>query len=198
MRNRVAIVTASSTGIGKAVVERLGEQGCRVIVSSRKKENIDKTVQELKSKGIEASGIVCHVGKREDRINLIKETIEIYGRIDYLVLNAAVSTHMGDFFEATEEQIRKMWDVNFLASYLLVKEALPYLRKQQGSSIVILSSYTGYEFSQMIGHYALTKTALLGLTKALSRELLGDNIRVNGVVPGLIKTEFSGSLWKNG
>lgn len=75
---------------------------------------------------------------------------------------------------------------------------MPYLRKQPGSSIVILSSYTGYEMSQMIGHYALTKTALLGLTKMLARELHEDQIRVNGAVPGLIKTEFSGQLWKNG
>lgn len=81
-----------------------------------------------------------------------------------------------------------MWEVNFMATFFLIKEALPYLRKQPGSSVVIISSYTGYEMSQMIGHYALTKTALLGLTKALAAELLQEQIRVNCAVPGLIKT----------
>lgn len=91
-----------------------------------------------------------------------------------------------------------MWDINYMATFFLLKEALPYLRKQPGSSVVILSSYAGYEMSQVIGHYALTKTALLGLTKQLATHLLDDQIRVNGVAPGLIKTEFSGTLWKNG
>lgn len=76
---------------------------------------------------------------------------------------------MGDFFEATEDQIKKMWDVNYMATFFLVKEALPYLRKQPGAAVVILSSYTGYEMSNLIGHYALTKTALLGLTKMLAK-----------------------------
>lgn len=76
---------------------------------------------------------------------------------------------MGNFFEATEDQLKKMWDINLVASFMLVREALPYLKKQPGASIVILSSYSGYEFSNVIGHYAITKTALIGLSKNLAK-----------------------------
>lgn len=198
MKGKVAIVTASSTGIGKGVVFRLAEEGCAVVVSSRNQKHVDATVSELQKKGYEALGVVCHVGKKEDRENLIQKTLEKYGRIDYFVANAAVSTHMGSFFEANEKQVMKMWEINYLATFMFIKEVVPHLAKQPDSAIVVLSSYTGYELSNMIGHYAVTKTALLGLVKLLAAELQEQGIRVNGVAPGLIKTEFSKELWKHG
>ena len=91
-----------------------------------------------------------------------------------------------------------MWDINLISSYLLVREALPYLQKQPGSSIVILSSYTGYSGSNMIGHYGITKTALIALAKTLAKELHNDEIRVNSIAPDLIKTDFSKALWEGG
>jgi NAD(P)-dependent dehydrogenase (short-subunit alcohol dehydrogenase family) len=84
------------------------------------------------------------------------------------VTNAAVSTHVGDFFDISPEQYQKMWDVNYTSTFLLVKEALPYLQKQPGSAIIITSSESAYKPTPLIGHYALTKTALLGLTKTLA------------------------------
>ncbi len=91
-----------------------------------------------------------------------------------------------------------MWDINFKSTFFLVQEALPHLRKQKGSSIVILASYAAYDLPPLIGHYAITKTALVALTKLLAKQLLDDQIRVNCVCPGLIKTKFSSSLWANG
>ena len=95
--------------------------------------------------------------------------MEKYGRIDYVVANAAISTQMGNFLDAEEDQIMKMWQVNFLSTFLLIKEAIPHLKKQVGSSILILSSYTAYEPSQVLGHYAITKTALISMTKILAK-----------------------------
>ena len=89
-----------------------------------------------------------------------------------------------------------MWDINFTSTFLLIQEALPHLRKQKDSGIVILSSYTAYERPALIGHYAITKTALIALTKLLAKELMDDNIRVNAIAPGLIKTKFSSLLWE--
>lgn len=80
----------------------MAKDGCRVVVSSRKKENIDKTVAEIVKAGGEAIGVVCHVGKKEDRSRLVAETVRAYGGVDYLVCNAAVSTHVGNFLDATE------------------------------------------------------------------------------------------------
>ena len=136
------------------------------------------------------------MGKPEDRTNLINKTVEKFGRIDYIVANAAVSTHMGSLFDIEEKQLKKMWDINYFSTFFLIQEAIPHLKKQQNSSIVLISSYTAYEVSTIIGHYSITKTAMLGLTKALAKVLVEDNIRVNAVIPGLIKTNFSGALWK--
>ena len=106
---------------------------------------------------------------------------------------------MGGFFDAEEKQIVKMWEINYFATYFLIRDMVPHLKKQPGSAILIVSSYLGYELMpNPIGHYGLTKTALLGLTKVLAKELLDDEIRVNGICPGIIKTEFSKELWKNG
>lgn len=129
---------------------------------------------------------------------MIKETIDKYGAINYLVPNAAVSTQMGNFLEAKEDQIQKMWDINFKSTFFLIQEALPHLRKHKDSSIVILASYAAYDLPSIIGHYAITKTALVALTKILAKELQDDDIRVNCVCPGLIKTKFSHSLWSQG
>ena len=197
MKDKVAIVTASSTGIGKAIIKRLGEERCKVVISSRNQEHVDKAVKEMIDAGIEAFGLVCHVGKQEDRQNLIKATIQRYGRIDYLVLNAAISVHMGTSLEINEKQLRKLWEINYLSTFFLVQECAPYLRKQPNSSIVIISSYTAYEPPNFIGHYGVTKTALAALTKLLAKDFMDDGIRVNGVAPGLIRTNFSEVLWKN-
>ena len=121
LSGKVAIITASSTGIGKGIAESLGKAGVKVVISSRSKKNVDETVSELKAKGYEAFGVVCHVGKKEDRTKLIDQTIKKYGKINFLVPNAAVSTQLGSFLEGTEEQIQKMWDVNFKSTFFLVQ-----------------------------------------------------------------------------
>ena len=198
MKGKVAIITASSTGIGKGIAFQLAAQGVKVIVSSRDRKNIDATVDELQNKGYEAYGIVCHVGKKEDRSKLINETLQKYGQIDYLVPNAAVSTHMGTFIDANDVQIQKMLDINYKSTFFLIQEALPHLRKQKDSAIAILASYAAYDLPATIGHYSITKTMLVAMTKILAKDLLDDGIRVNCVCPGLIKTGFSSALWSHG
>ena len=129
---------------------------------------------------------------------MINETIEKYGKIDYLVPNAAVSTQMGQFIEARDDQIQKMLEINYKSTFFLIQEALPHLKKQKDSAIVILASYAAYDLPSLIGHYAITKTMLVAMTKILARELMDDEIRVNCVCPGLIKTNFSSALWSQG
>jgi dehydrogenase/reductase SDR family protein 4 len=140
-KGKVAIITASSTGIGLAIAKRLASEGCSVVISSRNKTNVDDAVKEITSKGGDAFGVPCHVGDKAQRQRLIEETVKKYGGVDYLICNAAVSTHMGNFLEATESQIQKMWDINYKSVYFLIQEALPHLRKRPNSSIIILASY---------------------------------------------------------
>lgn len=193
---KVAIVTASTDGIGLAIARKLAQDGAKVVVSSRKQVNVEKAVQNLKSENFEVTGEVCHVGKSQDRTNLIQTALTEYGGVDILVSNAAQNPFFGNILDCTETQWDKIFETNVKATFLLVKEIVPHIKERGGGSIVIVSSIGGYNPSNVIGPYSVSKTALLGLTKALVHQLSPLNIRVNGIAPGLIKTRFSEAIWR--
>ncbi|XP_026072257.1 dehydrogenase/reductase SDR family member 4-like [Carassius auratus] len=197
LSGRVAIVTASTDGIGLAAAEALGQRGAHVVVSSRRQANVDKAVSLLRSKNIKVIGTTCNVGKAEDRDKLINLTVEQCGGVDILVSNAAVNPFFGNILESTEEVWDKILGVNVKASFLLTKQVVPHMEKRGGGSVVIVSSVAGYQPMQGLGPYSVSKTALLGLTKALAPDLAHSNIRINCVAPGIIKTRFSAALWEN-
>ncbi|KAG1936228.1 dehydrogenase/reductase SDR family member 2, mitochondrial [Pimephales promelas] len=197
LSGKVAIVTASTDGIGLAAAEALGQRGAHVVVSSRRQTNVDKAVSLLRSKNIQVIGTTCNVGKAEDREKLINMTIEQCGGVDILVSNAAVNPFFGNILESTEEVWDKILGVNVKASFLLIKQVVPHMEKRGGGSVVIVSSVAGYQPLQGLGPYSVSKTALLGLTRALAPDLAQSNIRVNCVAPGVIKTRFSAALWEN-
>uniref|UniRef100_A0A672RYD3 Dehydrogenase/reductase SDR family member 4-like n=2 Tax=Sinocyclocheilus grahami TaxID=75366 RepID=A0A672RYD3_SINGR len=197
LSGKVAIVTASTDGIGLAAAEALGQRGAHVVVSSRRQANVDKAVSLLRSKDIKVIGTTCNVGKAEDRDKLINMTIEQCGGVDILVSNAAVNPFFGNILESTEEVWNKILGVNVTASFLLTKLAVPHMEKRGGGSVVIVSSVAGYQPMQGLGPYSVSKTALLGLTRALAPDLAHSNIRINCVAPGIIKTRFSAALWEN-
>ncbi|XP_069702091.1 dehydrogenase/reductase SDR family member 4 isoform X2 [Periplaneta americana] len=194
LKGKVAIVTASTDGIGFAIAERLASDGASVVVSSRKEKNVTSAVEKLKACGYSVSGVVCHVGKADDRERLIKEAIDKFGGIDILVSNAAVNPGVGPVLESPEDVWDKIFDVNVKAAYLISKEVLPHMRKRQGGSIVYISSIAGYQPLGLLGVYSVSKTALLGLTKVAARDVATDNIRVNCVAPGIVITRFSEAL----
>lgn len=194
LKGKVAIVTASTDGIGFAIAERLAADGASVVVSSRKENNVTRAVEKLKSSGYSVSGVVCHVSKASDRERLIKEAQDKFGGIDILVSNAAVNPGVGPVLESPEELWDKIFEVNVKAAYLLSKEVLPHLRKRRGGSIVYISSIAGFDPLGLLGVYSVSKTALLGLTKVAAKDLASENIRVNCVAPGIVITKFSSSL----
>ncbi|XP_073431509.1 dehydrogenase/reductase SDR family member 4-like isoform X3 [Dendrobates tinctorius] len=197
LEGKVALVTASSEGIGLAIARRLVQDGARVLVSSRKQENVDRAVEELKKEGLAVEGTVCHVGKNEDRVKLVNTAVQKFGGVDILVSNAAVNPFIGNILDSTEEVWDKILDVNIKATFLLVKLVVPKMQERGGGSIVIVSSIGGFIPFPTLGPYSVSKTALLGLTKALAPELTQLNIRVNCLAPGLIRTKFSSILWKD-
>ncbi|KAL4235155.1 Dehydrogenase/reductase SDR member 2 [Mactra antiquata] len=197
LTGKVAIVTASTEGIGLAIARRLGQDGAKVMVSSRKQDNVDRTVAELKDEKLEVSGMVCHAGKPEDRTKLIEQTVSEFGGIDILVSNAAANPAFGPMLDTTEAAWDKIFDTNIKAAFFLCKDIVPYMEKRGGGSVVFVSSFAGYTPMEFLGPYSVSKTALIGLTKALVPQLSGLNIRVNCVAPGVIKTKFSEQLWKN-
>lgn len=191
-KGKVCVVTASTAGIGFAIAQRMAQEGGRVVISSRGQKNVDAAVEQLTSKGLDACGVSCHVAK--ERKKLLDYVNDRFGKIDVLVSNAAVSPHFGSTIETTEEAYDKLWDINVKSTFFLIKDAMPLLEKSSSPSILIVSSFAGFNPSPLIGIYSVTKTALLGLTKVLASEL-GPKIRVNGLAPGVIKTSFSKPIW---
>uniref|UniRef100_A0A7N0TSZ0 Tropinone reductase-like 3 n=1 Tax=Kalanchoe fedtschenkoi TaxID=63787 RepID=A0A7N0TSZ0_KALFE len=191
---KVAIVTASTQGIGFGIAERLGLEGAAVVISSRKQKNVDEAVEKLRAKGIEALGLVCHVSNKEQRKNLIERTVQKYGKIDVLVSNAAANPTANGILETSESVLDKLWDINVKVGILILQEAAPHLSK--GSSVVLISSIAGYHPHASMAMYGVTKTALLGLTKGLAAELAPDT-RVNCVAPGFVPTHFAESLTRD-
>ncbi|XP_063535629.1 dehydrogenase/reductase SDR family member 4 isoform X2 [Cydia strobilella] len=168
LKGKVAIVTASTDGIGYAIAKRLGNEGASVVICSRKENNVQKTVNELRNEGITVEGVACHVGNAEQRKKL---------------------------FDITEENVwDKIFEINVKSSWLLAKEAYPNLVKRGGGSIVFISSIAGYQPMSPLGPYSVSKTTLLGLTKAIANEVVTDNIRVNCVAPGIVATKFASAI----
>uniref|UniRef100_A0A452G3L3 Dehydrogenase/reductase SDR family member 4 n=1 Tax=Capra hircus TaxID=9925 RepID=A0A452G3L3_CAPHI len=176
LENKVALVTASTDGIGFAIARRLAQDGAHVVVSSRKQQNVDRAVAALQGEGLSVSGTVCHVGKAEDRERLVATAVKLHGGVDILVSNAAVNPFFGSLMDVTEEVWDKVLDINVKAAALLTKAVVPEMAKRGGGSIVIVSSIGAYS---PLGPYNVSKTALLGLTKNLAIELAEWNVRVN-------------------
>ncbi|KAK6269098.1 hypothetical protein QUC31_013258 [Theobroma cacao] len=191
---KVAIVTASTQGIGLSIAERLGLEGASIVISSRKQKNVDEAVEKLEKKGIQVLGVVCHVSNAQQRKDLIRKTVEKYGKIDVVVSNAAVNPTVDPLLQTQESILDKLWETNVKATVLVLQEAAPHLQK--GSSVVLISSIAGFHPQAAMAMYGVTKTALLGLTKALAVEMAPDT-RVNCVAPGFVPTYFAAYITKD-
>ena len=190
-QDKVCIITASATGIGYSIAERLGREGGKIVVSSRNAAHVAKAVENLRKENITCEGVVCHVSK--DRKKLVAFAVEKFGGIDILVNNAAVSTHFGPSLDITDEAYDKMLDINVKSAFFLTQEALPHLKKR-GGCIIFVSSIAGYSPVPVLGVYGMTKMALISLTRSLGTELAKFNVRVNGIAPAVIKTKFAEGL----
>lgn len=197
LEGKVAVITGSSKGIGKSIAQGLAEQGCHVVISSRSQEAVDEVAEEFKQQGLSAVGIACHIGKAEQRENLVKQTVEKFGGIDILVNNAAINPIYGPIEDAGEEVFDKIMDVNVKAPWLLSNLALPSMKERNGGSIINIASVEALHPGAGLGLYSTSKAALLMLTKNQAKEWGKYGIRSNVVCPGLIKTKFSAALWQN-
>jgi dehydrogenase/reductase SDR family protein 4 len=205
-KDRVCVVTASTAGIGYAIAERFAAEGGKVVLSSRKQAGVDAAVARIKQNvpGAQVIGRVCHVDKREHRAALFAATAAAFGEIDVLVLNAALSLHGGPTMSTKPEAFDRMLKTNVLTTYVFAQEALEHMKRGDyptvpgkfTPAILLVGSITGYAPQAPIGMYAVTKTAMIGLMKAMAAELAGDGIRVNLLAPGLIRTSFAAPLIK--
>jgi len=197
LTGKVAVVTASTEGIGFAIAKRLAIDGASVVISSRKKDKVDKAVDDIKLVSSKVSGIPCHVGKAEERQRLLDFAVSEYGGIDILVSNAAVNPVMCQVLDTPEDAWDKIFDINVKSAFLLTQKIVPLMEARGGGSIVYVSSIAAFKPMEIIGAYSVSKTALLGLSKAVALQCVSSKIRVNCLCPGIIETRFSEGITSN-
>ena len=197
LEGKVAIITGSSKGIGKAIAKGLAENGARVVISSRSQEACDSVVTEFKKEGLNAIGISCHVGKEDQRKQLIAQTITAFGRIDILVNNAAINPVYSPIEEIDTMIFDKIMDINVKAPWALSNLVLPHLKANKNGSIINIASVEALTPGYGLSIYSTSKAAILMLTKNQAKEWGVHGIKVNAICPGLIKTKFSSALWQN-
>ena len=197
LEGKVAIITGSSKGIGKAIARGLAEKGAAVVISSRSQDSCDEVVKEFTKEGLRAIGIACHIGKGEQRKYLMDKTIDTFGSIDILVNNAAINPVFGPIEDVVPEIFDKIMDFNVKAPWALSNLALPHLKVHQRGSIINIASVEALTPGFGLGLYSTSKAALLMMTKNQAKEWGQYGIRANAICPGLIQTKFSAALWTN-
>lgn len=197
LTGKTAIVTGASKGIGESIARGFAEFGANVVVSSRKQAAVDEVAASFQKDGLSAIGIECHVAKEDHRQSLVEQTMSKYGRIDILVNNAGTNPYFGPIDQMPLELYQKTMDVNLTSCIALSNLVFPHMKKQGGGSIMHVSSVEGFHATAMFAAYNLSKAALIMLTKNQAAEWGKNNIRVNAICPGFVKTKLSAGIWQN-
>ena len=197
LQDKVAIVTGSSRGIGKAIAETMASLGARVVISSRKAEPCEEVATGIREAGGEAIVIPCNISRRNEVEALVAGTVEKWGRVDILVCNAAVNPAYGPMAQLSDEQFDKIIDSNVKSTLWLCNLTMPGMAERGGGAVVIVSSIGGLRGSPVIGMYGVSKAADFALARALAVEWGPKNVRINCVAPGLVQTDFARALWEN-
>jgi NAD(P)-dependent dehydrogenase (short-subunit alcohol dehydrogenase family) len=199
LSGKVAVITGSSRGIGRAIAERMAEHGARVVISSRKAAPCAEVADAINAKHGAGRAIVvpANISSKEDLQRLVDETLRQFGRIDVLVCNAASNPYYGPQAGIADEQFRKILDNNIVANHWLISMAAPQMIERQDGSIIIVSSIGGLRGSPIIGAYCISKAADMQLARNLAVEYGPHNVRVNCIAPGLIRTDFAKALWED-
>jgi NAD(P)-dependent dehydrogenase (short-subunit alcohol dehydrogenase family) len=195
LKDKVALITGASKGIGAEIARVYTKAGAKVILCGRKKESLDEAVERIRKNGGEALGVQANVASPEDRGKLVRSALEWGKRLDILVNNAGANPKFGGLENLSEQEFDKVINVNLKASLFLSQLAFSMWMKDHGGVILNVSSIGGYTCSTGVNGYNIVKAALNHLTHCLASEWGGRGIRVNALAPGLVKTDFSKALW---
>ena len=199
LSGKVAIVTGSSRGIGRAIAEGLAAHGAKVVISSRNQDFCDEVAAAINAEhgSGTAIAIAASISSKQALQEMVDETVRQLGPVGILVCNAASNPHYGPLGTITDEQFRKIFDNNVLANHWLIQMTAPAMLEHGNGSIIIISSAGGLTSSTKIGAYYISKAADLQLVRNLASEFGPRGVRVNAIAPGLIKTDFAKALWDN-
>jgi NAD(P)-dependent dehydrogenase (short-subunit alcohol dehydrogenase family) len=196
LTGKVAVITGSSRGIGRAIAERMAEQGAKVVISSRKAGPCEEVAAGINEKRPgHAIAVPANISSKEDLQRLVDETRKAFGKIDICVCNAASNPYYGSQLDITDDAFGKILSNNIVANNWLISMVVPEMRERKDGSIIIVSSIGGLRGSTVIGAYCISKAADMQLARNLAQELGPSGIRVNCIAPGLVKTDFARALW---
>lgn len=194
LKDKVAIVTGASRGIGRAIAETFAREGAKVVICGRKQETLDQVAAEI---GKGAKPVACHIGKPDQIQHLVDSATREFGRIDILVNNAATNIAQEFCLDVDEAKFDKMVEINLKSAFRLIKQVAPGMCQRGSGAIINVASISGLRPQYYGLLYSMTKAALIMMTESYALELGPKGVRVNAIAPGLIKTVLSEYYWKD-
>jgi len=197
LKDKVAIVTGGSRGIGQGIAFGFAKFGAKVAVTSRKAEDLEATAAEIRACGGEALVVPAHIGKIDEINKVIGKVLDRYGRIDILVNNAGASPAMGSVLDCDERLWDTVMNLNMKGLYFMSQAAARVMKNQGGGKIINISSVNGFKPEPFVSVYSISKAGVRMITKAFAAELAPYNIQVNTIAPGPVSTKMMDSHWWN-
>lgn len=198
LKDKVALVTGASRGIGEAIAVRLAEHGAAVMLAARKPDPLQAVVARIAAAGGQAAAIAAHTGKPEDVTRLVAETVARFGKVDVLVNNAAANPYFGPMLDVEDAAFDKTFEVNVKGYFMVAREVVRHLQGRDApGAIVNVASIAGLRAAPFQGVYGMTKAAVISMTQTMAQELGGTGIRVNAIAPGLVETKFAAAIVMN-
>jgi NAD(P)-dependent dehydrogenase (short-subunit alcohol dehydrogenase family) len=197
LTGKVAVITGSSRGIGRAIAESMATLGAKIVVSSRNADACETVAKDIRAQGGEACVIACNISRKDEVASLVEATKRHYGQIDILVCNAAVNPSFGPMSKLTDEAFDKIMGSNVKSNLWLCNLSIPGMAEKGGGAVIIISSIAGIRGSEVIGAYGISKAADFALARTLALEWGPKNVRVNCIAPGLVKTDFARAIWED-
>jgi NAD(P)-dependent dehydrogenase (short-subunit alcohol dehydrogenase family) len=189
---KVALVTGASRGIGRAIATAYADAGASVVLSSRKLDALEAAASEI---GGDTAVFAANAGEPDQIEACVAFTIERFGAVDILVNNAATNPYMGRSIDIDLARFDKTWRVNYRGVFVWTQEAYRRSMAERGGTVINIASVGGMSVENSIGHYNVTKAAIIHLTKTLAADL-APGVRVNAIAPGLVKTDMARALWE--
>lgn len=197
LSGKVALVTGSSRGIGRAIAEAFAGRGAAVVISSRTAGDCEAVAGAIRRAGGDAIALACNVSRADELEALVARTTLARGRIDVLVCNAAVNPYYGPLAEIGEDAYDKIMTTNVKNVLKLCNLVIPGMAERRDGAVIIVSSIAGLRGTRHLGAYAISKAADMQLVRNLAVEWGHANVRVNGIAPGLVRTDFARALWED-